>query len=252
MKKSMCIVVWHDMLNQIRNYKWFKTKTENSTPVSYWIMYIFCVMPTIGNIFKTKETAILYFSLVVALVMSLMLVTICPMRLPKIMYLCPMEAKERRQYLITSYASKVVLSVLISSLAEIIPLVLGYITWYAAAMVVFATAMLSMSINMAGGDRAFQASDEKDRALKKRNSNYPLWLIGQQIYAFFYFVAAFIGIGATGGKNAPLALLVFYLILSVINLFLTLKLLRLFPGMLEILMNYEMVYEVDRTRRSTS
>lgn len=251
MKKSMCVMVWKDMLKQIRSYKWFRKKTENGTSVSFWICYIFCILPSVGNVFREKESAVLYFTLVVALLPSMMLGTICPMRLPKIMYLCPMEAKERRQYLTTSYVSKVVLSVLISSLAEIIPLVLGYITWYAAVMVVFAVAMLSMSINMAGGDRVFQASDEKDRALKKRNSNYPLWLIGQQIYAFVYFIAAFIGIVVTGGKNAPLAVLVFYLILSVINLFLTLKLLSFFPGMLEILMNYELVYEVDRTRRST-
>lgn len=251
-KKNMCVVVWRDMLTQIRNYKWFKSNRDNGSITFFWVIYFLCIMPLIWDAFENIKTAVLYFAFAIAFVFSMLLGTICPMRLPKIMYLCPMEAEERRKYLLTSYVTKVLLSILLSCIVEAVPYVLGYVTWYSAFMAVFSIAMLSISINMAGGDRAFQPSDTKDRALKKRCSGYPGWLIGQQIYAVFYFIVMFVGQEMTSEKNMPWAVLVFYMISTVINLFLALKLLTFFKGTLAVLMNYESVYETEEARKVTA
>lgn len=252
MRKRMYIVVWQDMLTQIRNYKWFKTKTEGGASTGFWLLYLFCILPTVLNMFQEKKRAVIYFSFVGGLVLSMLMGRICPMRLPKIMYLCPMEAKERRQYLVISYVTKIFLVTLLSCVVEVIPYALGYVTWYAAVMAVFSIVMAAIGMNVAGGDRAFQPSDEKDRALKKRCSSYPLWLIGQQIYAMFYFVIMFLGQEVVDGENMPWIIMALCLFLSVINLSLTLKLLSFFQETTEVLMNYEMVYETDRVRRSTT
>lgn len=251
-KKNMCVVVWRDMLTQIRNYKWFKSNRDNGSITFFWVIYFLCIMPLIWDAFENIKTAVLYFAFAIAFVFSMLLGTICPMRLPKIMYLCPMEAEERRKYLLTSYVTKVLLSILLSCILEAVPYALGYVTWYSAFMAVFSIAMLSISINMAGGDRAFQPSDTKDRALKKRCSGYTGWLIGQQIYAVFYFIVMFVGQEMTSEKNIPWAALVFYMISTVINLFLTLKLLTFFKGTLAVLMNYETVYETEEARKVTA
>lgn len=252
MRKNMCMIVWRDMLHQIRNYKWFG-KGENGEPSSgFWIIYIFFIMTISGKLWLDKTAAILYFTFATTLVLSMLFGRICPMRLPEIMYLCPMEAEERRQYLKISYVTKVMISVLLSCMVEAIPLALGYVTWYSALMAVFSVAMLAISINMAGGDRAFQSSDAKDRALKKRCSSYPLWLIGQQIYAMFYLVVIFVRQMSSEAEDITWILMVLCLVLSVINLLLTVIVLTFFKGTTEVLMNYELVYETDRTRRSTT
>ena len=251
-KKNMCVVVCRDMLTQIRNYKWFKSNKDNGSITFFWVIYFLCIMPLIWDAFENIKTAVLYFAFAIAFVFSMLLGKICPMRLPKIMYLCPMEAEERRKYLLTSYVTKVLLSILLSCILEAVPYALGYVTWYSAFMAVFSIAMLSISINMAGGDRAFQPSDTKDRALKKRCSGYTGWLIGQQIYAVFYFIVMFVGQEMTSEKNIPWAALVFYMISTVINLFLTLKLLTFFKGTLAVLMNYETVYETEEARKVTA
>lgn len=56
----------------------------------------------------------------------------------------------------------------------------------------------------------------------------------------------------TSEKNIPWAALVFYMISTVINLFLTLKLLTFFKGTLAVLMNYETVYETEEARKVTA
>lgn len=252
MRKNMCRMVWRDMLHQIRNYKWFRKKEngEVETPMGLWVIYALFLMTISEKGWQDKKTTILYFSFIITLFLSMLFGRICPMRLPKIMYLCPMEARERRQYLRISYVTKVVISVLLSCIVEIILFALGCVTWYSALMAIFSVAMLGISINMAGGDRAFQPSDAKDRALKKSCSGYPLWLIGQQIYAIFYLIVIFVGQMSFREENMPWLLLVCCLVLSVINLVLTLRLLAFFQGTTEVLMNYELVYETDTTRRS--
>lgn len=251
-KTNMCIVVWRDMLAQIKNYKWFKANTENGSAPIFWMIYFFCIIPLIWGAFENRKAGVLYFSFAIALVLSLLLGRICPMRLPKIMYLCPMEAEERRKYLVTSYVTKVLVSVLLSCIAEAIPYALGYVTWYSALMAAFSVAMLTISTNMAGGDRVFQASDAKDRALKKRCSGYNGWMIGQQIYAIFYFIIMFLGQEMTSEENMPSIMLVLFMILTAINLFLTLRLLTFFKGTLEVLMNYESVYEIEEVKKVTA
>lgn len=252
MRKNMYIVVWQDMLTQIRNYKWFKTKTEGGESTGFWLLYWFLIFPTVMSIFEEKRKAVIYVSFVCGMVLSSLLGRTCPMRLPKIMYLCPMEAKERRQYLVISYVTKIILVTLLSCVVEAIPYTMGCVAWYEAVIAVFSIVMAAIGMNMAGGNRTFQSSDEKDIALKKRCSSYPLWLMGQQIYAMFYYVIMFLGREMVAGENMPWLTMVLYLILSVINLLLTLMLLTFFRRTTEVLMNYEMVYEVDRTRRSAS
>ncbi len=252
MRKKMYIVVWQDMLTQIRNYRWFKTTAEGGESTGFWLLYLFLILPIVSSIFEEKRKAVIYFSFTCGLVLSSLLGRICPMRLPKIMYLCPMEAKERRQYLKISYVTKVMISVLLSCIVLAIPLSLGYVTWYSALIAIFSIAMLAIGTNMTGGDKVFQTSDTRGRALKKSCSSYHLWMIGQQIYAMFYFVIMLFRQEVVDGENMSWIIMALCLFLSVINLSLTLKLLSFFQGTTEVLMNYEMVYEVDRTRRSAS
>ena len=252
MRKKMCIVVWHDMLTQIRHYKWFKKEKENGVSTVLWLLYFWGILPAVTGMFQEKRRAVIYFSFLCGLVLSVTLGRICPMRLPKIMYLCPMEARERRQYLMISYVTKILLVTLLSCAIEVIPYALGYVTWYAAVMAVFSIVMVAIGMNMAGGERAFLPSDEKDRALKKRCFGYPAWLVGQQIYAMLYYVVIFIEQEVMERESMPWLMIVFYLVLSAINLLLTVMVLTFFQGTTEVLMNYEMVYETDRVRRSTS
>lgn len=253
MKKNMCTVVWRDMLVQVKNYKWFEKKTDNGSPTGFWLFYLFFILPVVWNVFQEKKAAVIYFSCVCVLVLSMLLGRICPMRLSKIMYLCPMTAEERRQYLVISYVTKVLIGVLLSCIVEAIPFALGYVTWYSAVMAVFSVVMLAMGVNMAGGDRAFHPSDFKNRALKRRCYGYNGWMIGQQIYAVIYCIAMFVWqfTGAIVGEEKMSRIgIVLCLIFSAINLLLTLILLTFFKGTTEVIMNYEMVYETDRTRRS--
>lgn len=250
MRRSMCRMVWRDMLQQIKKYKWFKKGENGEMPIGFWCMYALFIMTISEKGWQDKKISILFLILFVStLFFGMLLGRICPMRLPKIMYLCPMEARERRQYLKISYVTKIIVSVLLSGIVEIVAFALDCVTWYSALMAVFSVAMLVIGINMAGGDRAFQASDAKDRALKKSCSGYPAWLIGQQIYAIFYFIVIFVGLSIRE-ENISWIMMVYYLVLSAINLLLTLKLLTFYKGTTGVLMNYEMVYEIDRTRRS--
>jgi len=65
MRKKMCIVVWHDMLTQIRHYKWFKKEKENGVSTVLWLLYFWGILPAVTGMFQEKETSSYLFFLFV-------------------------------------------------------------------------------------------------------------------------------------------------------------------------------------------
>ena len=250
MGKRMCFMVWRDMRMQIRNYQWFR-RQENGASGIWVIIYLFGFLPVWCGIFETPGRAVTYFMTVISLLMAMLLGKICPMSLPLMMYLCPMKAQERRKYLVTAYLAKVFCATFISVISGVILFRFGLISWYVAVLLIFAVVMAALGRNMAGAERAFQSSSQRDMALKERCHGYFGWMTAQQIYSIFYFIVVFSGM-ATGQDQGSISSVEVWLlvIFSGIYLLLTLLVLSYFKGTLEVMMNYEVVGRTEKAGRA--
>lgn len=241
MKKSMCFMVWRDMLMQIRNYKWFRRNEEN-TIATWRIIYWSLVFPIWCGDWKGGRMMIEFGIFLIIFGTAMLLISVCPASLPKMMYLCPMEAQERKKYLVTAYLIKVLFTIVVCSIVEMTMLGLGAISWYGAAVSVFSVAMMAIGGNMPEAVRAYQPADERNGVLQAKCRGYLKWLTAQQVYSMVYLIFVFSGIAATADISSAIEMGV-VIAMSVANLLLTLWVLSYFKRALEVMMDYEMMYE---------
>lgn len=229
------------MKAQARNSIGFKGK-DNGVAYGWLMVYMLFILPFLSTVFSEKEITIYYYLTAVAIVVTPVLNNIFPMGLPKIMYLCPMGAGERKRYLVTAYVFKVSISVMVIAITQIILLGVEIIPLYSALGMIFSITMVALGMNMAGSERVFQASDKQDKALRERCHGYFGRLGIQLIYSLCYMLIFFMG---RDFDFQPMGRweTFFWIIGAVINLLLTILVLTNFKGAIEVVMNYEVSYK---------
>lgn len=221
--------------NIIREYfaafRWRRIK-ESYHGSNWWIfLYILIIVPLFsgGKTLETGKSALGFYSLLLPVMFHLFTVPLHPFTMPKMMYLCPMTKQERRKYLEKSYAVKILFSLFLALLGQIILLVMGdydiFMTGMAFVLTTFLIFATSLQARVPGN--AGDYSKSKDR-----------WETVTLIL-FLFEIVVLTDIIAPGESCSQVEKIIFLVILFAIDLPLTLKILSFWKETVEGLMHYE-------------
>ncbi|MBR1599795.1 MAG: hypothetical protein IJ661_12910 [Lachnospiraceae bacterium] len=101
-----------------RAYRWNNVKhawkTTSRTSASILVVLMFILVDFFWEEVNVVSRIIIYGAYGLPLVFSWYATVIHPMALPKMLYLCPMDKNERRQYVVNSYIFKIAVSMIVS------------------------------------------------------------------------------------------------------------------------------------------
>lgn len=123
----------------------------------FQIIYIFFVLPSLWQFFNSKTKALIYLSLAIPMGWTVMESVFCPIRMSKMMFLCPMDAEMRQRYIRGTYRFKVVLHTALGTVGALMTLALGN-DWLGALGIIFN--VLLLSIFGVGVDTLFSGNKE--------------------------------------------------------------------------------------------
>lgn len=152
-------------------FRWQKIK-ESHKKGSWWPgIYFLSVCPALLHVFDDYESILLYYLITIPLVFAMFVPTMHNMRLPKLMYLCPLNTEQRREYIVKSGAVRIIMSVLLDLIGVSILLACGICDWLMAISIFLNLALLSVAIgsgiNINGygkiTDKGYRVIDPKDK-----------------------------------------------------------------------------------------
>lgn len=127
-------------------FRWKKIK-ESHKVGSWWPgIYFLSMCPALLHAFDDYESILLYYLITIPLVFAMFVPTMHNMKLPKLMYLCPLNTAQRREYIVKSGAIRVMMSVLIDIIGVSILFACGICDWLMAISIFLNLALLSVAI----------------------------------------------------------------------------------------------------------
>lgn len=238
-------IVLHDMAAQIKHF----SMDEFIKSGNWWmIIYLLVFFPFIMHAFDEVYTTVSCYGVVLGVVVAILVGRLCPMQLPKMMYLCPMGEQERRQYIASAYWIKVGVTTAFIAIVNIILVVIGYYSWYGALYVVYAIFMIALGNNMLWSGVAYQNTNKRNLPEGENLQGYQLWVIVQQMASVMY--AVFLCVVCGNGMCTEFwEGIVFMAIMPGIVLLLTVKLLTYWKRVIKTVSSYECMYGSDGTKR---
>lgn len=113
--------VIHDYLGYLR---WGNIRRVYSNIGTWWIYpYMLTIFPLLTDIDESSGLAA-YYMLTIPMLFAIMTLTVVPMKLPKQMFLCPMEEQERRRYIQELFAVRLLIPFLIGAIGSFVVLVM--------------------------------------------------------------------------------------------------------------------------------
>lgn len=124
----------------------------------WFFIYSITFLPfSLMGVNRSKENLAVYFLLMLPVLFHLLVLPLHPVRLPKIMYLCPMSREERRNYLKRTLEVKTGISVLIQLLAFALLFFAGryssfllLLALFLGIMIILETAMQERTVGSTG------------------------------------------------------------------------------------------------------
>ena len=121
--------------NYIRAFKWQNIKETYHNGGWFTLIYILIFLPLIMAINYGENgphVDIVLFSIIFPLVFSMFTAGLYPMRLPKLMYLCPMNKEMRKDYILKACMIRTLVPISITVLILILLLILDATDWISA------------------------------------------------------------------------------------------------------------------------
>ena len=154
-------------------FRWQKIK-ESQKKNEWWILiYFMALAPLILGVYDSVTGTLAYYLIIVPLLFTMFVPTIHTMKLPKIMYLCPLSMDERREYITKSCIIRIAAAVLVDIIAVMVLLVSGICDGLTAISILLNLMLLSVAIGsginpngygkIKGEDRGVRVIDPKDR-----------------------------------------------------------------------------------------
>ncbi len=100
-------------------FRWEKLK-ESLKGWGWMLIYFLCLWPALFDVYDSKQGALCYYVISVPFLLAIVSGSLHPIRLPKIMYLCPLTKEERKDYIRYSTIFCVVMNVLLGIIAVVI------------------------------------------------------------------------------------------------------------------------------------
>lgn len=113
--------VIHDYLGYLR---WGNIRRVYSNIGTWWIYpYMLTIFPLLTDIDESSGLAA-YYILIIPLLFAIMTLSVVPMKLPKQMFLCPMEEQERRKYIHELFAVRLLVPFFAGTIGSFVVLVM--------------------------------------------------------------------------------------------------------------------------------
>ena len=231
--------VWLDYLE---GFRWSKIRAFYNFNRAWVFIYMLTMLPFIVQ--NNHEEIVLgeYYLTVIPILLGFHTMAIVPLRLPKQMYLCPMEMRERQQYLKQMFWVRLIIPILLGMVLSTIGVLVGRFEWLYVGKLIFGllSFMLAGSITYFPGSIMDRDNDkEKEHFTDKRLRGLKtIGMIGQ-VTTLIYVVLLIFQVGDTDMWITKLSdILMLPIIISAIWVF------RYLPTVLELNVDYENAYEV--------
>lgn len=100
-------------------FRWEKLK-ETSKGWGWMVIYLLLFYPTWLDVYDSERRTLCYYVISVPILLTIISGSLHPIRLPKIMYLCPLTKEERKDYIRYSTIFCVLMNVLLGGIAVMI------------------------------------------------------------------------------------------------------------------------------------
>jgi len=118
-------------------FRWEKSKEWLKNSNGWWLVFYFSFMlPACSRIWSSSVSTKVYLMVVIPFIYGVFSVGIHDKALPKVMYLCPMEQKVRKEYIARSYLFRILMIVILNLVAAFFLLIMGLTDVVTACMIV--------------------------------------------------------------------------------------------------------------------
>ena len=235
--------VWLDYLE---GFRWSKIKAFYNFSRAWIFIYMLTMLPVIVQ--NNHEEIVLteYYLTVIPLLLGIHTMAIIPLRLPKQMYLCPMEMRERQQYLKQMFWVRLIIPVLFGAVVHVAGVMIGRFDWGYVGKQIFGlvSIMISGSITFYPGSTMDRDNDkEKEHFTDKRLSGLKTIGLTGQVTSLIYVLLLIFQVTPLQWVRILSNILTLPIIIS--NIWMMCYL----PTVLELNVDYENAYEVLKEKK---
>lgn len=195
MRRGMLRMVLRDMALQLRQFpRRNRRRTEHSGERRlgdgwfFWF-YLCTFFPVMIHAYDSVADTVVYWCSVLPVLAAGILCSACSMRLPRMMYLCPMGKPERRRYMTFVFEVKAAAVFCLCLLFQAIPLALGYCNVWRCMEILLAVMFLSLGLNLPWSGMAYRPVwDNGDMPKAEGLKGYRGLLLFQQLVAAFFYI----------------------------------------------------------------
>ena len=121
----------------VRNYfaafRWNNIKEEMKKGELYYLLFYWLgIIPMLWGVWQTKEETVIYYMLVFPMLFFELSIRIHPMRMPKIMFLCPMNKRMRKEYISKFICFRILNIILVGGIGIAVLMLGGLCDWICA------------------------------------------------------------------------------------------------------------------------
>lgn len=157
----------------IRSFTWRKliqNSDTNNNDISWGIMYLFFILPVIELPDESLFGIASYYLWVIPFIVGMRGMALLPFQIPKMMFLCPTNLEERRQYLKYVYWVRILVPIMLEVLLGTVLILFGIVTL--DVVVVFAVNIASILVVFSKLTKNIHSSDDWIY-----NSCYVIWFL---------------------------------------------------------------------------
>lgn len=224
------------LFDYISSFRWRNIKKAYKYNTSvFFIMLPFYIYQITNALIKDTEASICLLPWLFIFMFGTMGLELVPLRLPKLMFLCPMNRKERKQYISIMYWLKIVIPSILEVLVGMIGVMCGIWDSYVAIICVFL--IFSGMIYLAN-----EPTKGKRTVVKKSVLVILGMLIVISVLIYVAFCVDKMKQGIYGRPYILLAALVSIAILDIVCL-------RMLPNLIEESSNYEERFDIIKSQK---
>ncbi|MBQ2803380.1 MAG: hypothetical protein IJF07_05725 [Lachnospiraceae bacterium] len=186
----------------------------------YWIVYLSIILPIDWVLMDKQYNLIIYFMEVIPCIWMFVGVGCVPLSLPKIMFLCPMEKKEREDYVRGLFGVNVMVPVILAGCLQIIESMIYHQLNIFYLSNLFTLVAMSVSL-LLFPDTSIIERGKRNMAFKPISRGYNITNIVLAAFHIYLMILA-----KNDGGQLPLGLCIYFTVSIMIQLLFTIAILR--------------------------
>lgn len=217
---------------------WENVKKVHSNFNSWWMyIYMLTLFPIIMDVDENGGLGI-YYAVIIPILFGIMTLTIVPIKLPKQMFLCPMQEKERKKYVHELFAVRLLVPLILEIIGSTIAIGSEKVSPLMMAEEVFALISLMLCCSITSWEGCVWSREENGKVKRVKDERvkglYTINILGMCI-SLFVFIINIVMIDDT----VTIVFGIFMGFVAGIMLILDILVLRYYPIIVEFSTDYE-------------